>query len=122
MNSILKQYIKINGGATVEHGTIIEPKSGYAVAISNHIMDLDEMADFTDIRGLKGYWLDTETNEMYIDDVVIIQNFFTAVSVAKSHNQKAIYDFTHKKEFKVADSKKYSAENSITIIIEGTDA
>lgn len=112
VNELLKAYVVKNGGATTFNGEIIEPTSGYVIGIENNVVPFDEMVNFEDTNGLLGYWLDKETNELYIDRVVIHPDKSVAMAIARTFKQKAIYNFETKKEVKVESLKSIINEGN----------
>ena len=84
-------------------------KNGYAVAITDNeiiFADITEKQIKKEIQKLKatakklnltdyffGWWLDKKTKKGYLDLVLIIKNKNTALQLAQTFNQKAIFNF-----------------------------
>lgn len=99
----LIEYAKQNGGCTTSNGEILNLTEGYAVATTNNIIkDIHTQAGMCQAINLVntmtdiiGFWIDTDTNEMYIDAVLLHTKKDVALFVARKYNQKAIFDFAN---------------------------
>lgn len=102
--SILNKILQHETGVTVKkNGKVYNPKTGYFVAVTNNIFDKITAKEIRQI-GIKrsktqkkyrqgayyGYWKDQDKN--YLDVSLHVKSRDKAVSLAKNHDQLAVWD------------------------------
>ena len=104
LSDIIKKYEE---GVTFKHdGKDYKPmqfKHGFAVSITNNVLDAVTLDDITKIDNtasylnLKkyyfGYWHDKKTSKNYLDLTLKVDLRSEAVSIARAFNQLAIFNF-----------------------------
>jgi hypothetical protein len=107
-----RQAIKLlPGGFTMSaFGNVINPSSGYAVAIRSYdtfekFKDkepwLFKVPDMWSSANAVGYWKDTEGTQ-YFEVVLLVDTYEESVMLATDHKQKAFYSFSDKKDIYVS--------------------
>lgn len=103
------ERIKANpDGITLDfNGNKINPKNGYAVSLTNHVIPLNKInASFLkrlrhDSRLIKGAllggWRDKNGNQ-YLDITVLVSDIREAFTIGRKHKQQAIFSFADMKE------------------------
>lgn len=98
-----------NGTWQVINGKLYSPHPdvfsvGYWVGVSNHVArDADQMDRITiDLidNGAEfvGIWTNEKTGEIYVDQATHVTDLIPAIYLARSYNQKAIWDIAHNTE------------------------
>jgi len=113
-NNFILDYVLKNGGATLYDSDIYEPSNGYAVALTNNIIDIKDFNIKNFKSGIKGLWIDIESGLLYIDTVVIIEELESALLIAKKLKQLEIYNFNTKECIKVAQMLTFEESVKIT--------
>lgn len=106
-----------NGGFTLDTTTGLGPLTGYALSVNpeltvilpggwptvgdllGFVLDNDDILDHPD--KYFGAWVDTETNQLYLDVVTVFQELEDALRHAKASGEIAIYDLFTGTEIRV---------------------
>ncbi|WLP85678.1 hypothetical protein [Mycoplasma seminis] len=110
----IRAQILNNKGLTITFCNNYNFQKGYAVGIKNYktiSVDFKNMTKdqeniisdsileiVNEFDEKIGVWYDEKDKKLYIDKIKIYYNKKHALKIAKSNNQKAIWDFKHKKE------------------------
>jgi hypothetical protein len=83
-------YQKTENGLSPIHAT-----AGYWVAVEETTLDEVEVGETV------GVWTDPETNKLWIDRVVRLNDLTKALALGKMFTQEAIYDVVNKTEIRI---------------------
>lgn len=94
-------------------------KTGYAVGDNNHSQTIDKLGEHNnealaqlgvaiyDLWESKpsaqcvGFWLDSNTNTLYVDAVDVVENLAEAMNLGASRNELAIWDISMAREIRL---------------------
>ena len=85
-------YQKTKTGLSPIHAT-----AGYWVAVEETTLDEVEVGETV------GVWTDPETNKLWIDRVVRLNDLTKALALGKMFTQEAIYDVINKTEIRIEE-------------------
>ena len=96
---------KKNGGCTFENFELVHYSSGYQVATTNNIATQNTLSDLRKAleatNGNGGTWLDTATNELFIDSSHHVNSLAVAIHEGIKNEQRSIWDWSAMEEIKV---------------------
>jgi len=100
---VFKSYVLKNNGITVLNNKIKEYKEGYQVATSKDseltFKSLDDCFNYINNKDIKSFGLWLNDNIVYLDiNSIYIKDYNKAIKTAKKHHQKAIFDWSTKKD------------------------
>lgn len=105
----IKKNILLNEGGTLVPGSFknLNKQDGYMVALAGYekIINIDDLSiqtikEYNQLAinngGYIGFWIDKNTNLLYLDISLYINNKYRALATARKNKQLAIFDLKNK--------------------------